>query len=68
MTRTDYIARTSIGEPVGTFETREQALRWADERGHLFPGWSIVAVEERVIKRVTVLRVDPSQTQQGVAA
>ena len=67
--RTDYIARTATGTVIETFQTRDQALAWAEVRGDLFPGWSIAKVERVTVVKTTVLRRDRSQSQhQGAAA
>lgn len=60
MTRNYFIARTALGAPIETFETRALALAWADARGDLFPGWSIAAVTEQVTITQRVLRRDRS--------
>lgn len=68
--RTYFVARTSLGKPIETFETRAQALAWIEVRSDLFPGWSIAKVTERLVIDTLVIRRDRSSLShpQGVAA
>jgi hypothetical protein len=57
---TTFIARTALGAPIETFQTRAQALAWIEARGDLFPGWTITEETEVRIIRSRVLRRDRS--------
>lgn len=66
--RSYFIARTALGAPIETFETRERAIAWADDRGDLFPGWTLAFVTEVVTTRVRVIRRDRSHAEDARCA
>lgn len=63
MERSYFVARTKLGAPIETFETRAQAIAWAEVRGELFPGWTLACVTERIVVTTRVIRRDRTQSE-----
>lgn len=68
--RSYFVARTKLGVPIRTFETRDQAVGWWEdprEGAVQFPECVIAAVTEVTVTRERVIRRDRAHPQ-GVAA
>jgi len=60
---TTFIAKTARGAPIQVFGDRKLAMRWADEFGHLFPGYLILRVDRVVVEKTITIRRDRSHLE-----
>ena len=65
--RTTYVARTSLGVAIATFDTEALANRWADENGDRFSDWTVTVETERTITTSRVIRRDEPEHGEKAA-
>lgn len=65
MTATEFIATTSVGKTIRTFETRQQALKWWLAQGCEWPGARLEEVSTQVIVTRKTIRGARSERRKA---